>query len=138
MPKRDLYHDAVRASLIKDGWTITHDPLVLPLGDRKIYVDLGAENTLGAEREGRQIAVEIKGFGGPSEVDDLEKAIGQYALYRFVLARREPQRALYLAVSQDTYTTVFGDREIQDLTEAQGMKLVLFDPAEETIVKWIE
>lgn len=128
----------MRTALIKDGWIITHDPLVLPLGDREIYVDLGAENTLGAEREGRKIAVEIKGFGGPSGVDDLEKAIGRYALYRFVLGRREPQRALYLAISHETYATVFGNLEIRELTEAQGMRLVLVDPVEETVIKWID
>lgn len=25
MPAKDRFHDAVRAALIKDGWTITHD-----------------------------------------------------------------------------------------------------------------
>lgn len=29
MPAKDLYHKAVCAALIKDGWTITHDPLTL-------------------------------------------------------------------------------------------------------------
>jgi hypothetical protein len=26
MPARDIYHNAVKAALIADGWTITHDP----------------------------------------------------------------------------------------------------------------
>lgn len=34
MPRRDLYHDTVRNALIKDGWTITHDPLIL--GDQYV------------------------------------------------------------------------------------------------------
>lgn len=101
-------------------------------------MDLGAENTLAAERDGQWIAVEIKGFGSPSEVDDLEKSIGQYMLYRFVLSRREPERALYLAISQDTYTTVFSDLEIRELTEAQDIKLLLFDPDQREVVRWIE
>jgi hypothetical protein len=25
MPARDMYHDAVKNALIKDGWTITHN-----------------------------------------------------------------------------------------------------------------
>lgn len=29
MPVRDRYHDHVKHALIKDGWTITHDPLRL-------------------------------------------------------------------------------------------------------------
>ncbi|MGZ3382218.1 MAG: element excision factor XisH family protein, partial [Isosphaeraceae bacterium] len=27
MPARDRYHDQVKNALIRDGWTITHDPL---------------------------------------------------------------------------------------------------------------
>jgi hypothetical protein len=29
MPARDLYHTSIKKALIKDGWTITHDPLRL-------------------------------------------------------------------------------------------------------------
>lgn len=29
MPARDIYHNTVKNALIKDGWTITHDPLRL-------------------------------------------------------------------------------------------------------------
>ena len=28
MPVKDIYHDTVKNALIKDGWTITHDPLI--------------------------------------------------------------------------------------------------------------
>ncbi len=50
MPVRDIYHDAVRRALIKDGWTITHDPLRLDWGGKDMYVDLGAERLLAAEK----------------------------------------------------------------------------------------
>ena len=26
MPRKDLFHEAVRNALIKEGWKITHDP----------------------------------------------------------------------------------------------------------------
>ncbi len=29
MPAKDIYHDVVKQALIKDGWTITDDPLRL-------------------------------------------------------------------------------------------------------------
>lgn len=29
MPERDIFHDAVKNALIKEGWTITDDPLFL-------------------------------------------------------------------------------------------------------------
>src|SRR5437588_7300958 len=62
MSRLDVYHDAVRHALEKDGWTITHDPLTLSVGGRDIYIDLGAEMPIAAEKEGRRIAVEVKSF----------------------------------------------------------------------------
>jgi hypothetical protein len=31
MPAKDLYHEAVKNALIKDGWTITADGSISPL-----------------------------------------------------------------------------------------------------------
>lgn len=47
---KDIYHDIVRSALEKDGWTITQDPLRITIGARGVYVDLGAEKLLIAER----------------------------------------------------------------------------------------
>jgi len=101
MPARDIYHDVVKNALVKDGWTITHDPLRLTLGGKDMYVDLGAERLLAAEKGEQRIAIEIKSLVGDSEMTDLERAIGQYVLYRAVLAEREPGRVLYLAIPKD-------------------------------------
>lgn len=98
MPARDIYHDHVKTALIKDGWVVTHDPLRLEWGAKDLFIDLGAEQVIAAEKPGRKIAVEIKSFVGRSDIDDLEKALGQYVLYHDVLAEREPDRVLYLAV----------------------------------------
>jgi len=136
MPAKDIYHNAVRNALIKDGWTITHDPLRLTWGDKDMYVDLGAERVLAAEKAGQQIAVEIKSFVGDSEMDDLEKAIGQYAVYRAVLAEREPQRVLYLAVPQDVLD-IFERPLGKLLLKNHLAQVVGFDPQTEVIVQWI-
>jgi hypothetical protein len=50
MPARDRLHEHVRNALVQDGWTITHDPLHLRWGAKDMYVDLGAERFLGAEK----------------------------------------------------------------------------------------
>ncbi len=81
MSARDRYHDCVKNALVKDGWVITHDPPRLPWGQKDLYVDLGAEQLLAAEKGARRIAVEFKSFLGRSEIDDLEKALGQFLLY---------------------------------------------------------
>ena len=77
MPQRDQLHEAVKVALVKDGWTVTHDPLTVPFGLRKVYLDLGAERVLAAERGAERIAVEVKSFIGHSEVADLELALGR-------------------------------------------------------------
>ena len=55
MPARDVYHAAVRAALIKDGWTITHDPYTMTFGQRAVFVDLGAERVIAAEKGSEEI-----------------------------------------------------------------------------------
>ena len=108
MAQRDIYHNTVIAALVKDGWQITDDPLVLKWGQKDLYIDLGAEELVAAEKRGRQIAVEIKSFVGPSEVEDLKN----YALFEEPIGRI--------------------------LLENQRIQLLIFDPAREVVVKWIE
>jgi hypothetical protein len=104
MPARDIYHNAVKAALIADGWTITHNPYRIEYGGKDASVDLGAERArpdvvLAAERGRTAIAVEIKTFTGLSVLTDLQQAIGQYLLYRTWMHQTDPQRLLYLAFS---------------------------------------
>ena len=136
MPAKDIYHDCVKNALIKDSWTITHDPLSLKWGKKDMYVDLGAEQLLAAERSERKIAVEIKSFMGLSEMSDLEKAIGQHIVYHDVLAQVEPDRELYLAVSQEVASGLFEEPIGELLLKNNRVRLLVFEPEAEVIVKW--
>jgi hypothetical protein len=100
MPARDRYHNSVRQALEADGWKITDDPLPLRVGARDLYVDLGAEKLLAAERGSEKIAVEIKTLLGPSPIASLEQALGQFILYSDALELLEPERLLFLAVPE--------------------------------------
>lgn len=137
MPARDYYHEVVCNALQKDGWKITHDPLSLKWGKKDMYVDLGAEQLLAAERSECKIAVEIKSFTGLSEMSDLEKAIGQYIVYHDVLAQVEPDRKLYLAVPEEVATGLFEEPIGELLLRNNRVCLVVFEPNTEAIVKWI-
>jgi XisH protein len=137
MPAKDLFHDAVKHALIQDGWVITHDPLSLKVGRKDLFVDLGAERFLAAERQDEKIAVEIKSFVGSSEVEDLRNAVGQYVLYQSALAKIEPERTLYLAIRQRIYADVFEEEIGSMLLERGIVKLIVFDPKTEVIVRWI-
>ncbi len=136
MPAKDKHHDAVRNALTKDGWTITDDPLRLVWGKRDMYVDLGAERLLGAAKGEQLIAVEIKGFGGPSEMADLERALGQFTLYRTVMQEIEPGRELFLAVPQKVMEELFLDDLGQLLLRNNLAQVLSFDPEQEVIIQW--
>ena len=81
MPAKDIYHDAVKNALVKDGWIVIDDPFKLKLGLRELFVDLGAKKLLSAQKDEQKILVEIKSFTNPSPVADLEQALGQYIIY---------------------------------------------------------
>ncbi len=137
MPARDTYHDSIKNALIKDGWTITHDPLRLQWGVKDMYVDLGAEKIVAAEKAGRQIAVEVKSFGGASEINDIQNALGQYMVYRSVMARTEPDRTLYLAIHKEVFLDVFEEPLGHLLRDDYQVLLIVFDEQAEVILKWI-
>jgi hypothetical protein len=136
MPAKDIYHDTVKNALIKDGWTITHDPLRLRWGNDLLYVDLGAEKLLTATKEDRKIAVEVKSFASPSNMADLENALGQYILYQNIIEELEPDRTLYLAVHEEIFLTVFEESLGQMLIRKNHIKLLIFSRTEEVILKW--
>jgi hypothetical protein len=137
MPQKDIYHDTVITSLIHDGWTITDDPLHLSYGGRNVYVDLGAEQPIGAEKEGRKIAVEIKSFVGESDVHELVISLGQYHLYRDLLVEIEPDRVLYLAVPTYVYDGIFQEPLGQLMVQREQLRLLIFDEIQERIRQWI-
>jgi hypothetical protein len=138
MPRLDILHEIVKQAIIKDGWTITHDPFPIAFGLRRVYTDLGAEKVIAAEKRDQKIAVEIKSFVGISTVTDLERAIGQYAIYKSWLTRVEPERMLYLAVDEDIFNDIFQDISGQVLLEDYGIKLVVVNKEREEILQWVD
>ncbi|NMG20036.1 element excision factor XisH family protein [Brasilonema bromeliae] len=137
MPAKDIYHYAVRNALEKESWKITKDPFILKWGTRDLYIDLGAEKLIAAEKSGQKIAVEIKSFVGASPVADLENALGQYILYYDILSRLESDRRLYLAIRQETYSELFTEPIGKILIENQRLCLLVFDSEQEVILQWI-
>jgi hypothetical protein len=138
MPAKDIYHNAVKNALIKDGWAITKENFHVVWGRKDLYVDIGAEKLFTAEKKGRKIAVEVKSFVGRSEIKDLRDALGQFFLYRFVLSEDEPDRVLYLAMKEDAFGEILEDVHGQKLIRAVQLKLIVFNEVTEEIVQWIE
>ena len=136
MPTRDIIHDAVKNALIKDGWRITADPYVIAYEDVTLFADLGAERPLAAERAGRKIVVEVKSFLSPSPIYDLKMALGQYELYRGYLEVNEPDRELFLAVSDTVYEDFFQRPAIQLIVARFALALLAVNLDTQEIVRW--
>ncbi|NEQ39278.1 MAG: fatty-acid synthase [Okeania sp. SIO3I5] len=136
MAAKDFHHDTVKTALIKDGWTITDDPLVLKIGIRNVLVDMDAEKLIAAERGATKIAVEVKTFIGASFVNELEKAWGQFFLYSRILKKQDSLRQIYLAVERNVFQTFFKQEVAQLLLEEPGFRLFVFDAEKEEIIEW--
>jgi hypothetical protein len=136
MPARDTYHDAVRKALIRDGWTITHDPFTISFGNTDVYADLGAERSIAAERGEERIAVEIKSFLGASGLRDFQLSLGQFLFYRSLLERVEPDRKLFLAVPAEAFETLFQRPIVGPPIEDFRLAYLVFDPGREEILRW--
>lgn len=133
MSAKDFFHNAVRLALEKDNWLITDDPLYFRLTALvKIRIDLGAEKLIGAEKDHQKIAVEVKSFLGLSAISEFHTAIGQFLNYRIALGQQDPERILYLAISQEFFTDSF----IQTVLQTYEIKLLVFDINKEEIVLW--
>ena len=136
MPAKDIYHDTVKSALEKDGWMVTEN-LPLKVGKRDLFIDMGAEKLLIAERANQKIAVEVKSFISASPISDLEQALGQYLLYEDLMRTQYRDRLLYLAVRDTVYDSFFQEEIVQIVLESRHLKLLVFDEIQEAIVQWI-
>ncbi|WP_324282137.1 element excision factor XisH family protein [Cyanobacterium aponinum UTEX 3221] len=136
MPAKDIYHDAVKNALIKDGWRITADPYFIIYKKLRLVADLGAERSLSAQKGNDKIVIEVKSFLNPSFIYDLERAVGQYIIYRNFLKKTAPDHQIYLALSQLVYQSNF-DETIDIVVKENEIKLIIVDTEKEVITKWI-
>ena len=137
MPAKDFYHDTVKRALENDGWTTFDKDLQLPWGGTRAYIDIFADKILIADKAGRKIAVEVKSFIGKSNLSELEKAIGQFIIYRLALRREDAGRELFIAVGERIYNKLFLHPDVIELIEAEKLKIFVFNETQETIVRWI-
>jgi XisH protein len=137
MARRDKFYQVVYDALEAEGWTITHKEYVFD-ADPQLEADLGAERLIVAERRLEKIAVEIKSFLLESQTAELEKALGQYGLYRKLLELQEPERMLYLAVPLHAYEDIFSRQVGQLAIEVFELQLIVYDVAQEEPLLWIK
>lgn len=147
MPPRDSIHNIVKQAMIKDSWEITDDPYVISYGERFLFVDLAATESsninpiqgqfIGAQQRNSRIAVEVKDFRGKSAIADLEQAIGQYILYRLLLEKVDPERLLYLAITDLTYSNIFSEPIGELVITEVPLNLLVVDSKKVEVKQWI-
>lgn len=137
MPAKDTYHQVVKHALEKDGWLITDDPLTLQIDEStNVYLDIGAENILAAEKQGQKIAVEVKSFIGKSFPTQLYQSIGQFMAYREFLATKDLERKLYLDIPKNTYKTHFRSEFTTLAIRNVQLSYLVYDINTEVIITW--
>jgi hypothetical protein len=107
---KDIFHNAVRNALIKDGWTITDDPFRLENKEKRMAyeADIGAEKMLAAEKGLDKIVVEVKSFLKLSLANEFHTILGQYMTYIDALEFLSLDRELIIAVPK------FAEERIQE------------------------
>ena len=137
MPAKDIYHDGFTNALIKDGWQIVRDPYTIRYEGLKLFADLKGKKLFSAQKEDTNIVVEIKSFLSLSLIHEFQCALGQYILYRTLLAHINPNCHLYLAIEQEVHETFFQQKGVKLVVEQYQISLIVIDINEEMIVKWI-
>lgn len=133
---KDKFHNIVREALEKDGWIITHDPYYLRVDDITYPIDLGAEQTIGAERNGEKIAVEIKSFLRDSMVNEFHTALGQYLDYETNLPFKEPNRLIFLAIPSKIWRQMQKTRAVVNSLERFKVRLCIFELENRIVEEW--
>ena len=137
---RDKFHDAVRTALEKEGWRVTHDPFIVPVGKTKVFIDLGAEKEriIAAEKGLEKIAVEIKTFSGLSRIIEFHRALGQYLFYLPGLEEKEPDRELFLGLPIKLVEEFLEEPYIRKVIKRYQIKVLIYHPELQIISEWIK
>ena len=135
---KDFFHKAVLNSLTKDNWAITQDPYRLALSKRVLEIDIGADPIIAAQKGRNKIAVEVKSFLKESFIYEFYTVLGQYLVYETFLARQEPDRQLFLAISDEVYALRFeNDDDILFVCQKYNLKILIFNKLSHNIESWI-
>jgi len=111
--------------------------LTVKLTKRKVFIDLGAEKLLIAEKEHQKIAVEVKSFVSLSPLKDFYNALGQYQLYTLALKHRFPDRVLYLAMPDESYALLRSDDLLAEFLDELNLNYLIFNSTQTVIKQWI-
>lgn len=110
----------------------------LTIGEVELFVDLGADRVLAAERGNEKIAVEIKAFVSQSPVNEFHRAMGQYDNYLLSLEDIDPDREVWLAIPLSVWDDFFQRPFIKKVIRAKRINCLIFNHETQSIEQWIK
>lgn len=137
MPALDQCHDQVIRAFQKDGWQVERAPFRVSTPSRTVFVDVRFTHRSNGITQ-QIVLIEIKCFPDDSSItQELYGAIGQYLIYRAMLAERQMPDPIFLSIPEDIYTRSF-DPAVQRVINEGKINVVIVNIYEERIVQWIQ
>lgn len=131
MPTKDVFHDAVKNALIKDGWKLLNEVFEL-----RLIEENGSEFVMIFEKDGEKIAVLVERFLSSSQTQDFYFAFGRYLNCRLFLSKTNPDLTLLSAIRTETYQNFFKMTFVSKLVSENKMKLIIYDFISQEIKGW--
>ena len=140
MPAHDVFHAAVKEGLIKEGWTITDDPLIIEFGgQRPVHRPGCGEGSSPPRRGSERIAVEVKSFLGPSLVTRFSHGPGAILELPACLGRQGSRsRPLPGGAGTDLFRVLYAPARHKTRSSVMRVHLIVYDPESEALVQWIK
>ena len=135
MGNLDRDHQQVLRALQNEGWHIVKERLGLRWGVFSGEVDIVARLGPEGDPDTRIMVVEVKSFWPRMRMSDIEKAVGQYLIYRSWLARLRPGWVIYMALSVKNARR-FDEDPLQAVVQDYNLQIVTVDIDAERIVSW--
>jgi hypothetical protein len=132
---RDKYHQPIKESLELAGWLV-YENQRLRFGAHNLNIDLIA-HLITADRGMEKIAVEVKDFSSFMPMGRVYEAIGQCLVYKGILQRADPERQLYMGISQAAARILFREMNIQIIVDDYGLRFLIVNIKERRIVEWL-
>jgi len=124
--------------LIKDGWTVTHDPYKLKAEGTTYEVDMGAEKLFAAQKDKQKILVEVKSLLRLSIAHEFHAVLGTFVGYQINLEELNSDRVLYIAIPNPAYKRIQQIPILLKYINRVDMKLIIFDKNKKEILEWIK
>ncbi|MEM1327243.1 MAG: element excision factor XisH family protein [Bacteroidota bacterium] len=123
MAARDKLRDLVKATLIKQDWTIAEN---LARIEQEVNLGFKPENNqlIAAEKDGQKIGVQVESFLTSSTLQEMYGVVGRHSMYSLALKHHEPDRKLRIAVPKPIHDSFFQLPFIRDFVKRQEMDLM--------------